>query len=178
MSAATVRLTLPDGSVREMPSGTTGRELAQAIGAGLARAALAVRVDGAIRDLDRPIESDAQVAVVTDRDPAALELLRHSSAHILATAVRELFPGAGIGFGPPIEDGFYYDFQVERPFTPEDLERIERKMGEVAERDYPFRREVVDRAEANRPKRETDYIRIHKIRPVPPRATSRRPASA
>ncbi len=147
---STVRLTLPDGSVREMPAGTTGRGLAASIGAGLAKAALAIRVDGQVRDLDRPLEGDATVAILTDRDPDALELLRHSAAHILATAVRELFPGAGIGFGPPIEDGFYYDFQVDRPFTPEDLERIEQKMAEVAERDFPFVREVVDRAAANR----------------------------
>jgi threonyl-tRNA synthetase len=147
---STIRLTLPDGSVREMPSGTTGRELAASIGAGLAKAALAIRVDGQVRDLDRPLEGDASVAILTDRDPDALELLRHSAAHILATAVRELFPGAGIGFGPPIEDGFYYDFQVDRPFTPEDLERIEQKMAEVAERDFPFVREVVDRGAANR----------------------------
>ncbi|HLS48053.1 MAG TPA: TGS domain-containing protein, partial [Gemmatimonadales bacterium] len=146
---STVRITLPDGSVRELPRGSTGRELAGSIGPGLARAALAVKVDGQIRDLDRPIEQDAAVSILTERDPEALELLRHSSAHILATAVRELFPGAGIGFGPPIEDGFYYDFQVERPFTPEDLERLEAKMTEVAERDYPFVREVVDRGEAN-----------------------------
>ena len=150
MSGSMISLTLPDGSVREMPRGTTGRELAAAIGPGLARAALAVRVNGAIRDLGRPIEADAEVALLTERDPAALEVLRHSSAHILATAVRELFPGAGIGFGPPIEDGFYYDFQVDRPFTPEDLERVERAMQEVVRRDYPFTREVVDRAEANR----------------------------
>ncbi|HET7600425.1 MAG TPA: threonine--tRNA ligase [Gemmatimonadales bacterium] len=147
---STIRLTLPDGSVREMPSGATARQLAEAIGPGLARAALAAKVDGAVWDLDRPIERDARVAILTERDPEALEVLRHSSAHILATAVRELFPGAGIGFGPPIEDGFYYDFDVPRPFTPEDLERIEQRMGEVARRDDPFVREVVDRAEANR----------------------------
>jgi threonyl-tRNA synthetase len=145
-----LRLTLPDGSVREMPAGSTGRDLAASIGAGLAKAALAIRVNGQVRDLDRPIEGDAAVAILTDRDPDALELLRHSAAHILATAVRELFPGAGIGFGPPIEDGFYYDFQVDRPFTPEDLERIEKQMGVVAERDFPFIREVVDRDAANR----------------------------
>jgi threonyl-tRNA synthetase len=147
---STIRLTLPDGSVREMPAGSSGRRLAEAIGPGLARAAVAARVDGQIWDLDRPIERDATVALLTDKDPDALELLRHSSAHILATAVRELFPGAGIGFGPPIEEGFYYDFQVDRPFTPEDLERLEQKMAEVAQRDFPFVREVVDRAEANR----------------------------
>ncbi len=148
--SASIRVTLPDGSVREVAAGTTPRQIAESIGPGLARAALAARVDGSVRDLDRPIESDVNLALLTDRDADALEVLRHSSAHILATAVRELFPGAGIGFGPPIEDGFYYDFQVDRPFTPEDLERIEQKMAEVAKRDYPFQREVVDRAEANR----------------------------
>ncbi|HEU5171459.1 MAG TPA: threonine--tRNA ligase [Gemmatimonadales bacterium] len=147
---STIRVTLPDGSTRELPGGTTARQLAESIGPGLAKAALAARVNGSIRDLDRPLEADASVAILTERDPEALEVLRHSSAHILATAVRELFPGAGIGFGPPIEDGFYYDFEVPRPFTPEDLERIEQRMGEIARRDYPFVREVVDRAEANR----------------------------
>ena len=148
--SATIRVTLPDGSVREVPSGTTSRQVAEGIGAGLARAALAARVNGVVRDLDRPLEADATLAILTERDPEALEVLRHSSAHIMATAVRELFPSAGIGFGPPIEDGFYYDFQVDRPFTPEDLARIETAMAEVAARDYPFTREVVDRAEANR----------------------------
>lgn len=145
-----VRVTLPDGSEREAPAGTTARQIAEGIGPGLARAALAARVNGEIRDLDRPLDSDVSLAILTDRDPEALELLRHSSAHILATAVRELFPSAGIGFGPPIEDGFYYDFQVDRPFTPEDLERLEARMAEVAGRDFPFVREVVDRAEARR----------------------------
>ena len=145
-----VRLTLPDGSHREVPPGTTPRQVAESIGAGLARAALAARVNGEIRDLDRPLDSDASLAILTDKDADALQVLRHSSAHILATAVRELFPNAGIGFGPPIEDGFYYDFQVDRPFTPEDLRRLEQKMAEVAARDFPFVREVVDRAEARR----------------------------
>ncbi|HEV7364405.1 MAG TPA: threonine--tRNA ligase [Gemmatimonadales bacterium] len=145
-----VQVTLPDGSRREVSAGTTLRQIAEGIGPGLARAALAARVNGEIWDLDRPLESDASVAILTDRDPDALGVLRHSSAHILATAVRELFPNAGIGFGPAIEDGFYYDFQVDRPFTPEDLERLEAKMAEVTARDFPFVREVVDRAEAKR----------------------------
>jgi threonyl-tRNA synthetase len=145
-----VRVTLPDGSVRDVPRGTTARGVAEGIGAGLARAAVAARVNGAVWDLDRPIERDVSLAILTERDPEALEVLRHSAAHVLATAVRDLFPGAGIGFGPPIEDGFYYDFEVPRPFTPEDLERIEAKMGEVAKADYPFVREVVDRGAANR----------------------------
>jgi threonyl-tRNA synthetase len=145
-----VWVTLPDGSVREVAAGTSVRGVAESIGAGLARAAVAARVDGAIWDLDRPIERDVSLAILTDRDPDALEVLRHSAAHVLATAVRDLFPGAGIGFGPPIEDGFYYDFEVPRPFTPEDLERIEARMGQVAQADYPFVREVVDRPAANR----------------------------
>ena len=133
---STIRLTLPDGSVREVAAGTTSRAVAQSIGAGLARAALAARVDGNLRDLDRPLTADARFAIVTDKDPDALALLRHSAAHILATAVRELYPTAAIGFGPSIEDGFYYDFGVERPFTPEDLEQIEQRMAEVATRDF------------------------------------------
>jgi threonyl-tRNA synthetase len=145
-----VQVTLPDGSQREAAAGTTPRQIAESIGPGLARAAIAARVNGEIWDLDRPLETDASVSILTERDPEALEVLRHSSAHILATAVRELFPNAGIGFGPPIEDGFYYDFQVDRPFTPEDLARLEAKMAEVAARDFPFVREVVDRKEANR----------------------------
>ncbi len=145
----TIQLTLPDGSVREVESGTTGSELAALIGPGLAKAALATVVDGTLRDLASPISEAAQVAIVTDRSPEALPLLRHSAAHVLATAVRELFPTAAIGFGPAIEDGFYYDFDVPRPFTPEDLEAIETKMREVVERDYAFVREEVERTEAN-----------------------------
>ena len=129
---STIRLTLPDGSVREVTRGATSRQVAQSIGPGLAKAAIAARVDGQVRDLDRPLDTDAGFAILTDKDPDALEVLRHSAAHVLATAVREVFPGAGIGFGPPIEDGFYYDFDVPRPFTPEDLEQLEQKMAEVA----------------------------------------------
>ena len=144
-----VRLTLPDGSVREVAPGTTGQQLAAQIGPGLARAAVAIRVNGDVRDLTRPFTEDGQVAILTDRDPDALAVLRHSAAHVLATAVRELFPTAGIGFGPSIEDGFYYDFEVPRPFTPEDVEAIETRMREVVSKDYPFVREEVDRQTAN-----------------------------
>lgn len=146
---STIRLTLPDGSVREAAAGITGGEVARDIGPGLARAAIAARVNGEVYDLDRPIETDAEFAILTEKDPEALAVLRHSTAHILATAVRELFPGAGIGFGPAIANGFYYDFEVPRPFTPDDLETLEDKMREVAARDDPFVREVVTRAEAD-----------------------------
>jgi threonyl-tRNA synthetase len=162
-----IRLTLPDGSVRVVPSGTTSRQVAQGIGAGLARAAVAAKVDGQVRDLDRPLSADASFAILTEKDPAALDVLRHSAAHVLATAVRELFPKAAIGFGPPIEDGFYYDFGVERPFTPEDLEQIEKRMAEVAAKDYPFVREEVDRDEANR-RFKDDPLKLERIADLGP----------
>ena len=165
-----IRLTLPDQSVREVPSGITGRQLAESIGPGLAKAALAVRVNGKIWDLSRPIEEDSTVAILTDKEPDALEVLRHSSAHILATAVREIFPGAGIGFGPPIEDGFYYDFEVPRPFTPEDLEQIERRMGDVTKQDFPFVREVVSREEAKR-RFADDPLKLERISELGPDET-------
>jgi threonyl-tRNA synthetase len=150
MTAAAISVTLPDGSERRLPAGATAADLARAIGPGLAKAALAARVDGEVRDLARPLPDGVRVAILTDRDPDALPVLRHSAAHVLATAVRQLFPHAKIGFGPAIEDGFYYDFEVPRPFTPDDLAAIEAKMREVAAADHPFVREVVDRVEARR----------------------------
>ncbi len=163
MSGQSVKVTLPDGSVREVASGSTARAVAEGIGPGLARAAIAAKVDGAVWDLDRPIERDVSLAILTEKDPEALEVLRHSAAHVLATAVREIFPGAGIGFGPPIEDGFYYDFEVPRPFTPEDIEKIEARMGMVAKSDYPFVREVVDRPAANQ-RFADDPLKLERIR--------------
>jgi len=148
--AETIELKLPDGSVREARKGATGLDVAQSIGPGLAKAALAVKVDGVVWDLGRAIQQNAQFEVLTDKQTQALDVLRHSTAHVLATAVRELFPEAGIGFGPPIEDGFYYDFEVPRPFTPEDLEAIEARMREVVKADYTFVREEVDREEARK----------------------------
>jgi threonyl-tRNA synthetase len=119
------RITLPDGSVREVAPGTTPADIAAAIGPGLAKAALAARVDGELRDIMRPFEGDSQLALVTARDEAdALELARHDYAHILAEAVQNLFPGTQITFGPSTDDGFYYDFAPkDRPFTDEDLPR-------------------------------------------------------
>jgi threonyl-tRNA synthetase len=143
-------LTLPDGSERRVAQGTTPRAVAQSIGAGLARAAVAARLDGHVWELDRPLTGSGPFQVLTDTDPDALTVLRHTAAHVLATAVRKLFPDAGIGFGPPIEDGFYYDFEVPRPFTPEDLERIEGEMRQVVAADYPIGREEVSREEARR----------------------------
>ncbi len=160
--ADSIRVTLPDGSQKTLPAGATAADLATAIGPGLAKAALAARVNGDVRDLARPLPDGATVSIITDKDPQALDVLRHSSAHVLATAVRQIFPHARIGFGPAIEDGFYYDFEVPAPFTPEDLEKIEAKMREVAAADYPFVREEVNR-DAARSRFVDDPLKLERI---------------
>jgi threonyl-tRNA synthetase len=149
-AGADIHVQLPDGSTTALPGGSTAGDLAASIGPGLARAAVAAKVNDELVDLGRPLPDGAGVAIVTrrDADPDALYVLRHSAAHTLATAVRELHPGAGIGFGPPIEDGFYYDFEVPEPFSPEDLERIEKLMKEVAAAGHIFERREVERDEA------------------------------
>ena len=139
---------LPDGSIRHFDAPVTVAEVAQSIGAGLARAALAGRVDGRLVDTSHRIEADASLAIVTDRDADGLEIIRHSTAHLLAYAVKELFPEAQVTIGPVIDNGFYYDFSMKRPFTPEDLVAIEKRMAELAKRDIPVTREVMPRDEA------------------------------
>src|SRR5207302_3642107 len=139
---------LPDGSSKSFPGPVTVAEIAAAIGPGLARAALAGRVNGKLVDTGYRITSDAHVAIVTDKDPEANELLRHSTAHLLAQAVKELFPDAQVTIGPVIEDGFYYDFAYQRPFTPQDLAAIEAKMAELARADQRVTRRVMARDEA------------------------------
>jgi threonyl-tRNA synthetase len=139
---------LPDGSVKKFDRPLTVAELAQAIGPGLARAALAGRVNGKLVDTSHRIESDADVAIITEKDREGIELLRHSTAHLLAHAVKELFPDAQVTIGPVIEDGFYYDFAYKRPFTPEDLAAIEKRMQEIAKRDLKVERQVVPRDQA------------------------------
>ena len=141
-------LSLPDGSARSFEAPVTGADLAAAIGPGLAKAALLVEVDGELRDLSRPIETDSAVRVITVRDDAALEVMRHDAAHLMAQAVKELYPGVQVTIGPAIEDGFYYDFARDTPFTPDDLERIEARMGEIKGRDEAVVREVRARDEA------------------------------
>jgi len=148
MADQIIRVTLPDGKVLELPSGSSAGDVAAAIGPGLAKAALGAEIDGRVVDLAHVIEADVNLRLLTARDPEALGLLRHSAAHVLATAVREIVPGAGIGFGPAIQDGFYYDFEVPKPFTPEDLVAIEEKMSEVVEADFPFERRPVSKEEA------------------------------
>ena len=139
---------LPDGSVKKFDKPVTVAELAQSIGPGLARAALAGRVNGTLVDTSYRLDTDADVAVVTDKDRDGLEILRHSTAHLLAHAVKELFPDAQVTIGPVIEDGFYYDFSFKRPFTPEDLAAIEKRMSEIAKRDLRVERTVMPREAA------------------------------
>ena len=139
-TVATLRITLPDGSAREMPDGTTPHDVATSIGERLAQDALVARVNGELADLGRPIHGDARVELVTPGDPDALHVLRHSTAHATAQAVQELFPGTKIGQGPVIDNGFYYDFDREEPFSAADLEAIERRMAEIIERDLPIER--------------------------------------
>lgn len=144
-----VAITLPDGSVRQFDGTVTGLELAQDIGAGLAKASLAVVVNGTEQDLSTPITADATVSIITTRDDGALDLIRHDCAHVLGQAVQDLFPDAQITFGPAIENGFYYDFYSEKPISADDFPAIEKRMHEIIKADEPFVREVWDRATAH-----------------------------
>lgn len=146
--SAVIVLTLPDGSTREVPAGTLARDVVATIGARLLQASLAVAVDGEVQDLMTPLRRSGAFVVITEKDPRALAVLRHSGAHILATAVRRLRPDAKIGFGPAIDDGFYYDFEVEKPFTPEDLAAFEAEMRKVVLEKYPFVRAEVSLEDA------------------------------
>ena len=145
-----ITVTLPDGSSRRVSAGSTARDVAAGISPGLAKAALAAEVDGRPVDLACPLTADVALKLLTDRNPEALEIYRHSTAHLMAAAVTQLFPGAQCGIGPAIEDGFYYDFIVDRPFVPEDLEAIEQRMREMATQDLIFERQMWPRDEALR----------------------------
>jgi threonyl-tRNA synthetase len=155
-------LTLPDGAERQVEKGTLPRDVVGSIGQRLLRDALAVEVDGEVQDLVTPLRKGGSFRVLTSRDPRALDVLRHSGAHILATAVRRLRPDAKIGFGPAIEDGFYYDFEVDQPFTPEDLEKFESEMRKVIAEKYPFVRAEVGQAEA-RGKFADDPLKLERL---------------
>ena len=143
-----VAITLPDGSVRQFEKPVTVGEVAASIGPGLAKAALGGKVDGKLVDTSHRVDHDAKLAIVTERDPEGLELIRHSTAHLLAYAVKELFPDAQVTIGPVIDNGFYYDFSYKRPFTPDDLAAIEKRMGELAKKDLPVSREEWRRDDA------------------------------
>src|SRR5689334_8410104 len=155
-----IHITMPDGAVREVPLGTTAGEIAQQISPRLAKEALVARVsapnapaagaaegktngEGFLVDLRAPLDHDARLTILTPKDPEAIQVLRHSAAHLLAAAVLELFPNVKLGIGPPIDTGFFYDFVRDEPFTPEDLERIEKKTRELAAQDIPNERKMM-----------------------------------
>src|SRR6201986_2338190 len=142
---SSIHIKLPDGSDKEFPKGTTALDVAKSISPRLADAALVAKTNGDLIDLTRPLEKDTDLRLLTDKDPEALEVYRHSSAHLLAAAVLELFPETKLGHGPATETGFFYDFWRPTPFTPEDLKLIEGRMAEVAARDEKFVRELEPR---------------------------------
>ncbi|HWL41127.1 MAG TPA: threonine--tRNA ligase [Gemmatimonadaceae bacterium] len=159
-------LRLPDGATREAPEGALARDIVASIGSRLLRDAIAVEIEGEVLDLATPLRKSGSFRVLTEKDPEALPVLRHSGAHILATAVRRLRPDAKIGFGPAIEDGFYYDFEVEQPFTPEDLEKFEAEMRKVIAEKFPFVREEVSQAEA-RKRFADDPLKLERLSEFP-----------
>ena len=140
-------ITLPDGSQQSVPQGTRPIDIARSISPRLASDAIVARVNGELYDLTRPLEGDARVEILTAKNPEALQVLRHSTAHLLAAAVLELYPETKLGIGPPTEIGFYYDFQRETKFTPEDLEKIEARMRELQTKDLPFERKLTRKSE-------------------------------
>jgi threonyl-tRNA synthetase len=159
-----IHVKLPDGSTREVAKGTTALDVAKTISPRLADAALAAKTNGNLIDLTRPLEKDTDLRILTDRDPEALEVYRHSSAHLMAAAVLELFPETKLGHGPATENGFFYDFYRATPFTPDDLEKIEKKMQELVQQDLPYAREFVARTEGlDKFKSEGDFMKCHFI---------------
>jgi threonyl-tRNA synthetase len=162
--ADSIHIRLPDGSVKEVPKGTTALDIAKSIGRRLADATLVAKTNGDLIDLTRPLEKDTELRLLTDRDPEALEVYRHSSAHLLAAAVLELFPETKLGHGPPTDSGFFYDFYRPTPFTPEDLQKIEKKMQELVQQDLPYAREFLPRNEGlAKFKGEGDFMKCHFI---------------
>jgi threonyl-tRNA synthetase len=159
-----IHINLPDGSTQEFPKGTTALEVAKSISPRLADAALAAKTNGNLIELTRPLEKDTDLRILTEKDPEALEVYRHSSAHLLAAAVLELFPETKLGHGPATESGFFYDFYRPTPFTPEDLEKIENKMQELVQQNLPYAHEFVERTEGlQKFKAEGDFMKCHFI---------------
>ena len=147
---SSVNITLPDGSIQSVPSGSRPIDIAKSLDQRLAEAAVVARVNGELVDLTRPIERDARLEILTAKDPSALEVYRHSTAHLLAAAVLELYPETQLGIGPPTDTGFFYDFQRDTPFTPEDLEKLEKKMAEIQSRNLPYERVMTPKEEGLR----------------------------
>src|SRR4029453_5345924 len=169
-----VALAFPDGARREDPKGTTGLDIAKGISPSLAKRTVAMALDGALTDLNDQIERDAKIEFLTREDPRALELIRHDAAHVLAEAVQTLWPGTQVTIGPVIENGFYYDFARNQPFTLEDLPVIEKKMREIIARDKPFTKEIWSREKAKKIFRDMgEAFKVELIAPIPPAQQSR-----
>src|SRR5246127_1288358 len=163
-----VALTFPDGARREFPKGTTGLDIAKGISPSLAKRTVAMALDGTLADLNDPIEADAKIELISREDPRALELIRHDAAHVLAEAVQSLWPGTQVTIGPVIENGFYYDFFRNQPFTPEDFAAIEKKMREIIARDRSFTKEVWSREQAKRVFRDKgEMFKVELIDAIP-----------
>src|ERR1051326_3485897 len=159
-----IHVTLPDGSIKDVPPGTTALEIAKSISPRLADAALVAKTNGDLIDLTKPLEKDTQLRILTEKDPESLMVYRHSSAHLLAAEVLEVFPETKLGHGPPTDTGFFYDFYRPTPFTPEDLEKLEKKMQELAQQDIPYAREFYPRKEGlEKFKAEGDFMKCHFI---------------
>jgi threonyl-tRNA synthetase len=168
IKAVMIKITLPDGTIREYPAKVTGLQIAEDIGPGLLRAALAISVNSNLQDLSVEIEESAEVRLITGKDAEGLEIIRHDTAHIIAQAVKELYPETQITIGPVIDNGFYYDFSRETPFSPEDLEKIEQRMLEIVKKDYPFTREIWSRDKAIKFfKREGEHYKAEIIQDLP-----------
>src|SRR5256714_3516653 len=160
----TIHVKLPDGSTKEVPKGTSPLEVAESISPRLAEAALVAKTNGDLIDLTRPLERDTDLRILTEKHPEALEVYRHSSAHLLAAAVLELFPETKLGHGPATESGFFYDFYRPTAFTPEDLQKIEAKMAELVQQDIPYAQEFLPRNEGlEKFKGEGDFMKCHFI---------------
>src|ERR1700683_123441 len=144
----TIEITLPDGATRQVPRRATSAQIAHQISPRLAKEALVARVDGTLVDLSRPLDENAKLAILTPKDADAVQVFRHSAAHLLAAAVLELYPDVKLGIGPPIENGFFYEFVRAEPFTPDDLTKIEAKMQELAEKNIPNERKLISKPEA------------------------------
>src|SRR5436190_9368937 len=163
-----VQLTFPDNSSREFAAGSTGREVAESISKSLAKKAVAMALDGQLTDLSERIDKNARIVIVTREDPRALGLIRHDAAHVMAEAVQALYPGTQVTIGPVIENGFYYDFARNQPFTPDDLPVIEAKMAQIIARDSPFTCEVMDRKKAKELfKKKGEVFKLELIDAIP-----------
>src|ERR1700680_2555168 len=163
-----VTLTFPDGARREYPDGISGADIAKGISPSLAKRSVAIALDGTVADLADPIEHDTRIEFITGEDPRALPLIRHDAAHVLAEAVQTLWPGTQVTIGPVIENGFYYDFFRNQPFTPEDFATIEKKMREIIARDKPFTKQVMSREEATRVFRDNgEMFKVELVDAIP-----------